>query len=109
MQRVRPIIQKNLEEMKNHVQNAHNYWGSAKNMLENAKDKLGESIYKRILNENKEEHMVVGEGFIKREKKRAKELAEDSLIYANSCIENTEKAIYSLQCGNSLKKEIEKL
>lgn len=109
MQRVRPIIQKNLEEMKNHVQNAHNYWGSAKNMLKNAKDKLGESIYKRILNENKEEHMVVGGGFIKREKKRAKELAEDSLIYANSCIENTEKAIYSLQCGNSLKKEIEKL
>lgn len=109
MQRIRPIIQKNLEEMKNHVQNAHNYWGSAKNMLKNAKDKLGESIYKRILNENKEEHMVVGGGFIKREKKRAKELAEDSLIYANSCIENTEKAIYSLQCGNSLKKEIEKL
>ncbi|WP_223147254.1 hypothetical protein [Borreliella bavariensis] len=96
MQRVRPIIQKNLEKMKNHVQNAHNYWDSAKNMLENAKDKLGESIYKSILNENKEEHIVVGGGFIKREKKRAKELAEDSLIYANSCIKNTEKAIYSL-------------
>lgn len=65
MQRVRPIIQKNLEEIKNHVQNAHNYWGSAKNMLENAKDKLGESIYKRILNENKEEHMVVGRALSK--------------------------------------------
>ncbi len=70
---------------------------------------MGESIYKRILNENKEEYMVVGGGFIKREKKRAKELAEDSLIYANSCIENTEKAIYSLQCGNYPKKRNRKI
>ncbi|WP_151074090.1 hypothetical protein [Borreliella turdi] len=78
-------------------------------MLENAKDKLGESIYKRMINENKEEHMI-GEGrFIKRENKHAKELVKDSLIYANRCIENMKKAIYSLQCGNYLKKEIEKL
>ncbi len=30
MQRVKPIIQKNLEEMYIHTQKAHNYWESAK-------------------------------------------------------------------------------
>ncbi|WP_151074395.1 hypothetical protein [Borreliella turdi] len=107
MQRVKPIIQKNLEEMYIHTQNAHNYWESAKNMLKNAKDKLGESIHKRILNENRKEDMI-DIGFSKSEQKRAKELANYSIEYANTCIENIEKAINSLQYGNTCKKEIKK-
>ncbi|WP_210361712.1 hypothetical protein [Borreliella valaisiana] len=76
-------------------------------MLENVRDKLGESIHKRILNKNREEDMF-DIGFSKSEHKRAKELANYSTEYANICIENIEKTINSLQNGNTRKKEIKK-
>ncbi|QMU99888.1 hypothetical protein F0310_05630 (plasmid) [Borrelia sp. A-FGy1] len=104
MQRIRPILQQKLEEMHKHIQNADNYWQSAKSILDEAKDKLAESIHKRLLLKTYRVRFLNN----RYDKEHTKRLSQVALDYANSCIQNTENAVNSLQYGNNCKKEIEK-
>ncbi|MCD2382659.1 hypothetical protein [Borreliella americana] len=94
-----------LEEMRSFIDQATNSWGSAKDMLDMAKDKLANSIHKRLNNKNS---YRFGEIFNRSDMQHTKSLAKTALDFATTCIEYIEKAASYLQQGNSCKKEIEK-
>ncbi|WLN25926.1 hypothetical protein KJD10_05920 (plasmid) [Borreliella valaisiana] len=103
--KIKTIMPK-LQEMRSFMEQATNSWVSAKGMLYEAKDKLAESIYKRLYNSNS---YRFGGSFNGRDMQHAKNLAYRAIDFASECIEYTQKAIDYLQQGNSCKKEIENI
>ncbi|WP_210381575.1 hypothetical protein [Borreliella valaisiana] len=103
--KIKTIMPK-LQEMRSFMEQATNSWVSAKGMLDEAKDKLAESIYKRLYNSNS---YRFGGSFNGRDMQHAKNLAYRAIDFASECIEYTQKAIDYLQQGNSCKKEIENI
>ncbi|WP_210360181.1 hypothetical protein [Borreliella garinii] len=94
-----------LQEMRSFMEQATNSWGSAKDMLNVARDKLADSIYKRLNNENSNSYWF-GSNFNKR---NIQDLAKRAIDLATECIKYIENAISYLQQGNSCKKEIENI
>ncbi|WP_210381119.1 hypothetical protein [Borreliella valaisiana] len=103
--KIKTIMPK-LQEMRSFMEQATNSWVSAKGMLDEAKDKLAESIYKRLYNGNSYQF---SSSFNGRDMQHAKNLAYRAIDFASACIEYTQKAIDYLQQGNSCKKEIENI
>ncbi len=94
-----------LQEMRSFMEQATNSWGSAKDMLDVARDKLADSIYKRLNNENGNSYWL-GSNFNKR---NIQDLAKRAIDLATECIKYMENAISFLQYGNSCRKEIENI
>ncbi len=75
--------------MRSFMEQATNSWGSAKDMLDVARDKLADSIYKRLNNENGNSYWL-GSNFNKR---NIQDLAKRAIDLATECIKYMENAI----------------
>ncbi|WP_234929799.1 hypothetical protein [Borreliella garinii] len=102
---VKAILWVKLQEMRSFMEQATNSWVSAKDMLDVARDKLADSIYKRLNNKNGNSYWF-GSNF---NKLNIQDLAKRAIDLATKCIKYIENAVSYLQQGNSCKKEIENI